>query len=138
MTDRREVHADLVGATGLEPALEEAAERQLELLDDRVLRSRRLARVAHRHARAAPARASRPLTSVPVAFPAPGCTTRPAGLETTTMSSSAKRTSTTTLGSGSGRAFAASSGSADTSSVLPSCKRWLFATIRPSTSTAPS
>ena len=45
MTDRREMHADLVGATGFELALEEGAARQLELFDDLVLRSRGLARV---------------------------------------------------------------------------------------------
>src|SRR5680860_1020225 len=81
-------------------------------------------------------RASNPFTSVPSDRPAPGCTTRPAGLATTMTSSSSYRTVTATLGSGPGGA--GEPGSAVTSTVSPAASRRLLLTVSPSTNTAPA
>ena len=67
-------------------------------------------RVADRR-RAPGTRASSPFTSVPSGWPAPGCTTSPAGLATTSTSSSSWRTTTGT--DGSGRGSPATAGSAE-------------------------
>ena len=54
---------------------------------------------ARRRRRCSGKRASRPLTSVPRRLPAPGCTTRPAGLSTTMTASSAWTTTNSTSAS---------------------------------------
>src|SRR2546423_6488749 len=80
-------------------------------------------------------RSSSPFTSVPPACPAPGWTTSPAGLLTTTRLSSAKRTST---GTGSGPGGRSGGGSERSSTSAPASRRWLLTTGCPPTSTAPS
>ena len=81
-------------------------------------------------------RASRPFTSVPSGWPAPGCTTRPAGLATTTTSSSSCRTTTSTPASGAGSP--ATSGSASSSTTLAGLELAALGHASPSTSTAPA
>ena len=76
-----------------------------------------------------------PLASVPVSWPAPGWTTSPAGLATTTTSSSAWTTGNST---GSATGGASASGSPSTSTSSPSARRRLLATGCPPTRTAPA
>ena len=81
-------------------------------------------------------RARRPFTRVPVGLPAPGWTTSPGGLSTTTTSASSYTTCTTTVGSGSTPATSARGSAIRTRE--PSDTRSLTETSTfPSTSTDP-
>src|SRR5918994_44872 len=83
-------------------------------------------------------RASSPWTSVPPRWPAPGWTTMPAGLSTTSRSASSNPTGTTTDGSG-GSGWVSRGSGASNSSTSPSatrCER--LVTARPPTATAPA
>src|SRR3954452_14323493 len=83
-------------------------------------------------------RASSPCTSVPVRLPAPGCTTRPAGLFSTRRSSSSWTTSTGMPGSPT-RGESLCSGAAWISRADPSSTRTEpFAMTAPSSRTAPA
>ena len=81
-------------------------------------------------------RATSPCTSVPEVLPAPGCTTRPAGLSTTSTSPSSCTTSSSTVGSpctpiGSG------SGTSTVSEAPSATRVFAERSTRPSSSTAP-
>ena len=86
--------------------------------------------------RLAPQWAISALTSVPVACPAAGCTTSPAGLSMTMISSS----SNTTLSGIASPAGSAASGSGTFTTITsPALTRWLGSrTVRPPTATSPS
>src|SRR3989440_6243760 len=80
-------------------------------------------------------RSSNPFRGVPPGWRARGWTRSPAGLLTTTRSSSANRTST---GTGSGPGGRSGGGSERSSTSAPASRRWLLTTGCPPTSTAPS
>ena len=98
-----------------------------------VSRSRRCTIPGRSSSPPAASSASRPWTSVPVSWPAPGWTTTPAGLSTTSRCSSSQATRRSISSAAGG----AGSGGSSTTTSSPPSSRWLFARRSPSTSTAP-
>ena len=83
-------------------------------------------------------RASRPLTSVPRRLPAPGCTTRPAGLSTTMTASSAWTTTNSTSASGSGGSTTGIAAVSIATTAPVRTRSLPLVTVTPSTLTPPA